>query len=164
MADEEFDETIADEEEAELLEAEDESEEPETEVEEEQAEEPAQESKPVKEKKTKKAPAKKAAAKKAPAKKAAAETKSTAPRKVGIADAILTACQRAEGATTSEILDILTKKFKDRDPAKMRVTIQHQVRDLGVKYEFEMKKSRVEDRGLVYKAPVRIAGFKPVEL
>ena len=154
MADEEFDETIADEEEAELLEAEDESEEPETEVEEEQAEEPAQESKPVKEKKTKKAPAK----------KAAAETKSTAPRKVGIADAILTACQRAEGATTSEILDILTKKFKDRDPAKMRVTIQHQVRDLGVKYEFEMKKSRVEDRGLVYKAPVRIAGFKPVEL
>lgn len=85
--------------------------------------------------------------------------------KVGIIDTILETLQRPEGATQKEILAVLTKKFKDRDPEKMLVTIQHQVSPgyLPAKYGFEMKKERDSERGLVYKAPARIAGFHPGE-
>ncbi len=121
--------------------------------------EQAEESPSTAPKKTKKKAAKKSAKKSAKkaAKKSDGEKKGG---KVGICDQILRECQKEGGATVQEIVDSLAKKFPDRDADKMRSTVQHQVRDLPTKHGFEMKKNREEGRGLVYKAPARIAGFK----
>jgi hypothetical protein len=75
-------------------------------------------------------------------------------KKVGIIDTILEAMASENGASTKEILDKLQKKFPERDRDGMETTVRIQVTRLPKKFNFILKRTKDEKRGLVYKAPV----------
>lgn len=66
------------------------------------------------------------------------------PSRPGVIAEIVEAISRDTGATVTELLVILVKKFPDRDPAGMRATAQTQATKRAT------HKIRDEKRGLVY--------------
>lgn len=73
-------------------------------------------------------------------------------KKVGVIGAVLALMQQDGGATAQEILTSLKKQFPDRGDG-MLTTIRIQVSRLPERCGFELKKTKEEGRGLVYKAP-----------
>lgn len=79
------------------------------------------------------------------------EKKPRAPKN-GVISAILAAMQQDGGASAQEILTELKKLFPERGDG-MLTTIRIQVSRLPERCGFELKKTKEEGRGLVYKAP-----------
>jgi hypothetical protein len=95
------------------------------------------------------APKKKAPAKKSAKKPAAKKTGSTkravsVPKKEGVIASIIEIISRERCASTAEILEVLVKKFPDRDADGMKATIRIQANRNAT------SKERDEKRGLVY--------------
>ena len=91
---------------------------------------------------TAKKTAKKTAAKKPIAKKAT--NGNGAAKGPGVIATIVETISRDRGASADEIVEILTGKFKDRDPDGMRKTVRIQAAKNAT------SKDRDEKRGLVY--------------
>jgi hypothetical protein len=96
----------------------------------------------------KKAPAKKSvkkSAKKTAAKKnGSTKREVSVPKKIGVIASIVETISRERGASTEEILEVLVKKFPDRDADGMKATIRIQANRNAT------SKERHEKRGLVY--------------
>lgn len=85
----------------------------------------------------------KKAAKKSGAKKAV-KAKSDKPRGPGVIATIIETIGRANGASANEILEVLVKKFPDREPDSMRKTVMIQAN------KNAKSKERSEKRGVIY--------------
>lgn len=106
--------------------------------------------------------AEKKVAKKKAAKKATSEKKPRAAKTDGVIGTILETVQREGGASANEILESLKERFPDRGDGMM-TTIRIQLSRLPKRLGFELKKTKDETRGLVYKAPKSAKLSKPVE-
>lgn len=99
-----------------------------------------------------KAKAKKVKEPKPPKEKKVKAPKPAKEKKDGVISTILSAMQQDGGATAKEILEVLKLKFPEKNDGMM-TTIRIQVSRLPERCGFELKKTKVEGRGLVYKAP-----------
>lgn len=87
------------------------------------------------------------------------------PRGEGVVATILSELQEPEGRTVTELHKALKNKFRShKNPDSMLTTIRTQLskNHLQKRFGFELKKTKEEGRGLVYKAPKSVKYDKPV--